>query len=514
MLKKLILLLLLLFFISSVYATPSEISWYGYDETVLNSIADSSSNGFDMTAETGINLNVAGKIGSGLTVGTASNQSTFHRDSLSLTKAFSFSFWINLTTSIASQPYTYPFITAYDDAGGYSENRAFALYLDKGLGKIYIDGRDDSGNNVFKCYYTVGTDIDVGWHHIAFTKGSDDLNSEVELYIDGVEVSSYDTQEDNGYALNSTPSYFQIGATRNANNSVSATYDDFRVFDEKLAPAEISAIYNSGDGTESSLAVLSVDTGTLISSGSDTPKEIDENITFWVDYTDGDSNDLSTDACIISFDSWTSNSNMVYDTNAFYYETSFDSNVINATFDVNCSSTIYDSNTTSGLYTIELVDTYSYSETDAPKTIFSIAQVTAHYHETRTDDEIDTGLCIISIEGDEESHHMRRNETFDVYYYTFTKIVPDNYDVNISCAKNGFETADANTLVVGFYALPDTSVTVNPDLDSGQVYLKSSEYIQDTETTEYFNFSINNMNILYLIFGAIIIIGTILVVRR
>lgn len=114
-------------------------------------------------------------------------------------------------------------------------------------GKLYFYFASTTVSNMISVYTTVTIDDDA-WHHIAVTYAGTSLASGVNIYVDGVlktPTIQYNTLSDTA----TTTTYLHLGA-RAGSNIMQGTYDEVVIYDRVITPAEVTARYNSGSGTE------------------------------------------------------------------------------------------------------------------------------------------------------------------------------------------------------------------------------------------------------------------------
>jgi len=144
------------------------------------------------------------------------------------TTAFSFSFWIK-TTDAGDKRWLYAYSSTYGMIGYYGAS---------GTGKIELLFGD--GTNSHDAVLT--TSVNTGnWVHVAITfDGTNVLG-----YVNGSGCYTSTWAYDVGWT---GVNEMTIGANNYGSGFISASLDEFGVFDHALTSAEVSQIYNSGSG--------------------------------------------------------------------------------------------------------------------------------------------------------------------------------------------------------------------------------------------------------------------------
>ena len=100
------------------------------------------------------------------------------------------------------------------------------------------------------------------WYHVLMTYDGSGLNTGLALYIDGSSISG--TPGGSGYtAMHNTAATFNIGARLDTPQYTNGKISQVGVWNSKLTGAEVTAIYNSGQGLD-----LSSNSGNYVSSAN------------------------------------------------------------------------------------------------------------------------------------------------------------------------------------------------------------------------------------------------------
>ncbi|KKL21835.1 hypothetical protein LCGC14_2441470, partial [marine sediment metagenome] len=179
---------------------------------------------------------------------------------------FSISAWVFVTYTDNIQR----ILTKWDSTTA-SPKYEWMLYLDSSekLGLFLIDIATGDGKRLSDVSLTTG------WHFVAATydgSGGAAAGSGITLYVDGTVEASTATGFVSYVAMHNTTTKVVIGSSTefdgNLGNYFADKIDNVTLFDIELTSANVSSLYNSGEGTE----VLS---GDKISSISDSSLELD-----------------------------------------------------------------------------------------------------------------------------------------------------------------------------------------------------------------------------------------------
>lgn len=197
-------------------------------------VTDCTGNGYDGTIG-GTPTYVAGKIDRGL------QQSDSASDGFSIPtlgnqfgSGMSIAFWMNTGTTDTSRQrvvagLTGSFLTCYFE--GASNPASLVFYL--GDGSLY-------GNSTTVTSYIIR---DSAWHHYVIAM----LGTNVVFYRDGSLFSN--TTDDKSLSANWTTG-MNFGRSSSGTESVTGTFDDWRIYSKQLSLEEVQAIYNNGYGTD------------------------------------------------------------------------------------------------------------------------------------------------------------------------------------------------------------------------------------------------------------------------
>ncbi len=227
------------------------VSYYKFDDNAANTNVDDELDANEGTlggGETTAGVSVAGKIGTAfefdgndyVNIGNLSNLGS------NLGDGVSWSLWIKTTATAVQYFYgVYP-----GSVSGY-------WYL--AINQKY-DGTDDPGKIATRLYDNDGNDMaggttndinfrDGAWHHIVIT--TDGPGNAVTIYLDGnSQAISYLTQNTPDNFVNYSENIF-IGARSNTGSPdfiFVGALDEFGIWNKILSPAEVTALWNDGDG--------------------------------------------------------------------------------------------------------------------------------------------------------------------------------------------------------------------------------------------------------------------------
>jgi len=197
--------------------------------------------GYDLTDNATVLYNT-GIIGNGAEFVKANSEylsSTTNVGATAWGSPYSFNFWVKLTAEVTSGA---DFGFMGHTPGGTSGNRGWSgVYYSYNSGTIRLGfTRYDPTNNDFNIYHniTLGTD---DWHMITLTYNS----SQLEAFVNGSSVGTVTATSSGGTASSYENPTFSLGK---ANNYCNAIIDEAGVWNRQLSDAEITELYNSGDG--------------------------------------------------------------------------------------------------------------------------------------------------------------------------------------------------------------------------------------------------------------------------
>ena len=111
-------------------------------------------------------------------------------------------------------------------------------------------GQYDSGNgnwdNNVKRFASTNSIVLNTWNHIVATWGGSSSQSDIHIYINGVEVSYQSGTDGTGTRVNDSGRSFTIGSGTIGSDSFPGKIDDVRIYNRALSPDEIKRLYNLG----------------------------------------------------------------------------------------------------------------------------------------------------------------------------------------------------------------------------------------------------------------------------
>ena len=160
------------------------------------------------------------------------------------TDPFSFSYWIK--SSLSTNAYVFSKQSNDAAAQGYG-----ATLLTDGSMEFIL--RNDNGTSNKIQVDTAGGYNDGVWHHVVWTYSGGSLAANITCYVDGSTVGLTPTV-DNLSATIQTSAAFVFGANKaGAASWYDGQLDDFAAYDKELSSDEVTALYNSGAPTDSTL---------------------------------------------------------------------------------------------------------------------------------------------------------------------------------------------------------------------------------------------------------------------
>lgn len=191
---------------------------------------------------------VAGKLNNALQFNGATQYVNFTNTSLASferTEAHSYEFWIKTATI----PSTYGNILGRYDA---TNVRGFTIYIDNLPKVVFLEA--NAVSNYLQVRTSATNVVNGSWHHIIVTYDGSSSSAGVKIYIDGVS-QTVDVPKDNLGGTSITAESFKIGKD-SANNYFTGNLDEVTIYNKVLSQSDVSYRYNSGLGTENSLAVF------------------------------------------------------------------------------------------------------------------------------------------------------------------------------------------------------------------------------------------------------------------
>lgn len=198
-------------------------------------------------------FNDTGKINGALDFGAAQaieidDSADFSFGDGSNDSAFSISAWVYVTNTALTQS----ILSKYNTVLG-ADVREWIFYI-SATGKLrlqLIDESADAGQRI-----SSQDSLSTGWHYVVGTydgSGGDDATDGMNLYVDGVSVD-VDVQDIGTYvAMENLATKVAIGASYiegSLDNYFADKIDNVILFDIELTPANVAALWNDGNGTE------------------------------------------------------------------------------------------------------------------------------------------------------------------------------------------------------------------------------------------------------------------------
>ncbi len=199
---------------------------YTSDHSVAGKTGSNMTNAFDFD---GTNDSVKIDDAAVLSFGDASNDS-----------AFSISAWINMDDATS-----FEIISKLENAK--EEWRFFVDSSDK-LAGWCIDSSTD--NYIGRKYNTAITSSEGSWIHVVMTYDATETSSGVTLYIDGSATDDLDDNTGAYTAMHATAADVYIGFMHKNTIYADGKIDNVMLFSKELSAAEVTALYNSGNGIE------------------------------------------------------------------------------------------------------------------------------------------------------------------------------------------------------------------------------------------------------------------------
>ena len=154
--------------------------------------------------------------------------------------AFSISAWIKMDDATS-----FEIISKLENAK--EEWRFFVDSSDK-LAGWCIDSTTD--NYIGRKYNTAITSSEGSWIHVVMTYDATETSSGVTLYIDGSATDDLDDNTGAYTAMHATAADVYIGFTHKNTIYADGKIDNVMLFNKELSQAEVTALYNSGNGME------------------------------------------------------------------------------------------------------------------------------------------------------------------------------------------------------------------------------------------------------------------------
>jgi hypothetical protein len=190
----------------------------------------------------------AGKIGKAFTFDGINDYVALPDNSLNLTGAFSYSFWIKASNTT---DYTIIVGNVQNPRGSYSHVHGYQYWLS--AGKLQTGYNNGVGISVGQT--TTATIANGAWNHVVATYNPNNATTGSKVYINGTldsQTTSLGLVNPIGY---SSPMKACIGA-RNFNGSTltflsnGTSIDALSAWNKELTASEITELYNSGNGKQ------------------------------------------------------------------------------------------------------------------------------------------------------------------------------------------------------------------------------------------------------------------------
>lgn len=216
-------------------AIPTPVSYWKLDESSGN--ATDIVSGYNGT-NTGVTYGT-GKINNGaifdassdvLNCGSATNVRTCTN--------CTYAAWINTSTTVTGDMVHYQ--------GGDGKTFRFTVYA-ASTSNIQLQMDYFNGTTDFYSRSNITSIQGTGWRHVVGVV--DDTNNVVSLYIDGAEVSAYAVKQTGDFSVVApTAGTLYIGQTGSNGMPFVGTIDEVGIWSSALTAAQISELYNGGNG--------------------------------------------------------------------------------------------------------------------------------------------------------------------------------------------------------------------------------------------------------------------------
>ena len=153
------------------------------------------------------------------------------------TTALSFSAWVNVKNDGTND---YIFTKAVS-TGTYG----WTFYVDKYRRAALVMQRATTDMTILSALNTLPVYTN-GWFHLAVTYPGGDTATDVNIYVNGAEVSSYQTQTDGNGTYQSDSGHDARIARSGYSAYFNGSLDEVMIFNRALTPEEINASYNAG----------------------------------------------------------------------------------------------------------------------------------------------------------------------------------------------------------------------------------------------------------------------------
>jgi hypothetical protein len=216
----------------------NEASWNGTSGEVVDSAGN-----YDGTAQ-GNATTASGHLNNAGTFDGASDYVSIPNDVLDLSGDFTVSMWINLSSTAGTNPRTFAMVDSGNSLNlqlGYTSTNTYPF--------IRVNGSSVNATQ------SLGTG---SWKHVVYKMEGGTRT----VYINNTEYST----SAGGPSADTT--FSAIGAGGDVTWSTNGLIDEVQVYSEALSDSEVSTLYNSGSGTESTASTVVADTNLYRSAAS------------------------------------------------------------------------------------------------------------------------------------------------------------------------------------------------------------------------------------------------------
>jgi len=210
--------------------TTNLLYYYKLDGNSTDSVASANGTDTSITYSSG-----NGKIDQGAGFNGSTSKIALPNNDWSQSTGFSVSAWVKSSAS------TDQMIIARDNVSG--TGRMFFLRLELTTGKAEFL-RFDSSTSVVTDIKSSSAYNDGNWHHIVATF---DNTIGSKIYVDGTSVASDAVTTNNVSGANSVP---YIGIFNGASSQMNGAIDEVGIWNRGITSAEVTQLYNSGNGNQ------------------------------------------------------------------------------------------------------------------------------------------------------------------------------------------------------------------------------------------------------------------------
>jgi hypothetical protein len=229
-----------------------------------------------------------GKIGKAFLFDGVNDYVEFPNNSLNFNSSFSVSFWIYNNNMATNQNRRY-IACSYYLSGNYGYGWQFARWVD-GKYVFYCFNGDGVLNSI---YMTTEDIIPVNqWTHITITRK---WSTETRIYVNGVYKNfTYSTGNATINPGYSSTMYCTIGALKdnpsNISSYINGRIDGLNVWQKELTQAEVTELYNSGNGKQLTVATPIVTNGLVLNLDASRTSSYPNAGTTWTDISGNGNN--------------------------------------------------------------------------------------------------------------------------------------------------------------------------------------------------------------------------------